>query len=122
MAKTKKSRKTTRAAVPPTKEFTAPMAKLREYLYNHRTLKAAARNIEVTEALSNHVGMMTSMTANFGAGAMISLVEPDMEEPLVPKPWGLAKDENCVSVKSEDCTSSAPTKMQRSLAWKSCST
>ena len=42
MAKTKKFRKATRAAAPPTKEFTAPTAKLRDYIYVHRVSKAAA--------------------------------------------------------------------------------
>ncbi len=54
MAK-KKFRKTTRAVVPPTKEFTAPMSKLGNYVYEHGKPNAAARNIEVTEALSNYV-------------------------------------------------------------------
>ncbi len=37
MAKTKTFRKATRAAALPTKEFTAPMAKLGDYVYKHST-------------------------------------------------------------------------------------
>ncbi len=86
MVKKKRVKKSSRAAAPPSKEFTAPTAKLRDYIYEHGTSKATARNIEVTEALSNHVGMMTSTMACFVAASMISLVEPNLQEPLVPKP------------------------------------
>ena len=61
----KKFRKTTRVAALPTEEFTALTSKLGNYVYEHGTPKAAARNIEVTKALSNHVGMMTSKMACF---------------------------------------------------------
>ncbi len=65
IAKIKKFRKTTRAAALPTKEFTVTTTKLGDYVYKHGTPKAVARNIKVTEALSNHVGMMTSTMACF---------------------------------------------------------
>ena len=48
MAKSKKFRKTTRPAAPPTKEFTAPTAKLGDYVYEHGTPKVAAQNTKVT--------------------------------------------------------------------------
>ena len=42
MATTKKFRTATRVAAPPTKEFIAPTAKLRDYVDKHGTSKAAA--------------------------------------------------------------------------------
>ena len=85
MTKTKKKfKKTLRAAAPPSKYFTAHTPKLGEYVYKHGTSKTTARNIKVTEALSNHVGMMTSVTACFGTASMISLIKPDLEELSVP--------------------------------------
>ncbi len=100
----KKFRKTTRAAAPPTKEFTAPTSKLGDYVYEHGTSKAAARNIEVTEALSNYVGMMMSTMACFRATLMILLAEPDLKEPRVPERCEEAKDAQGVVVKNEDGT------------------
>ncbi len=88
----KKSRKTMKAAMLPTKKFTAPTVKLGDYVYKHGTPKTTARNIEVMEALSNHVGIMTSTIASFGAVSMILLVETDMREPSVPEPWEHEKD------------------------------
>ena len=49
--------------------------------------------------------MMTSTMACFGAASIISLVEPDLKEPLVPEPWEHAKDTHGVEVKEEDGTS-----------------
>ena len=103
MAK-KKFKKTTMAVAPPTKEFTAPTSKLGNYVYKQDTSNAATQNIEVTEALSNHVGMTTITMACFGAASMISLVEPYLKEPPVPEPWEETKDMQGVMVKNEDGT------------------
>ncbi len=61
--------------------------------------------MEVTKALLNYLGMMTSMMAYFRATLMISLLEPDLKEPPVPKPWEHSKDTHGVMAKEEDRTS-----------------
>ncbi len=91
----KKFKKISRAASPPSKEFTAPTAKLRDYVFEHGTSKAVASNIKVTKALSKYVvTMMTSTMSRFRESLMTLLVEPDMKEPPMPVAWEHKTDDH----------------------------
>ena len=65
-------------------KFKAPTADFREYVFQHGTAKAAARNTEVVEALAGYVGTRLWPCSIEGAKAMQTLVEPTWSPPEKP--------------------------------------
>ena len=65
-------------------KFKAPTDKYEDYVFQHGTAKAAARNTEVVQALAGYVGTRLWPCSIEGAKAIQTLVEPTWTPPEKP--------------------------------------